>query len=536
MTSSGRHAPVLPLAWLMLVVGQALATWTWEAAACALMAAAGAGIGLRHALSPRLLRLAPVSSLSLAGYSTFHFVLPPLVTAMEGQPLTTYLERPTDVLLHAMVCLLALIVSHRVYLGSGLLQAARQTLCGRLYGPLGLFRMPPPAHLFAMGAMGLLAAAWLTFTLGAAQLHEAESGIVTKLMQGLYPLAWVPLALMVQPLVDRRPMPPGQWPVLLLYALAVALVGLGRNSRSAVLIGFVSIGIAWAYLALIDPQRRASAFSTRRLVLAAVVVWVAGGPLADLATSMVIAREERAEVSALQVIQTTASVFLDKERIRSFRAAEGGSSNEFWDERYVDNVFASRLCNLRFADATLVLAHELDAAQSASLRSLEWQRVVGLLPRPILEQVSPETDKDFVNSGSGGDLLLFVATNAPRAMGGFRTGSIFASGYGQFGWFYVPLLMLLALFTFTLVDALTRRVADPAAPGGWSPVFSPMLVVSLFTWCYYFTSAATGAESMSELLAYLVRGWVQDALVYATVFWLSAALVMAGGLGRKAPT
>jgi hypothetical protein len=132
-------------------------------------------------------------------------------------------------------------------------------------------------------------------------------------------------------------------------------------------------------------------------------------------------------------------------------------------------------------------------------------------------------DKDLVSTASGGDILLYVATGASSVLGGFRTGSIFGSGYGIFGWFYPLIIGLLAIFTFTLADAQTTRIKCNHTPSqvSWQPIFGPMTIIGSLSWVFYFTSGSAGTESMSSFANFLIRGWVQLLFIYAIVYWVT---------------
>jgi hypothetical protein len=109
-------------------------------------------------------------------------------------------------------------------------------------------------------------------------------------------------------------------------------------------------------------------------------------------------------------------------------------------------------------------------------------------------------------------------------LGGFRTGSLFGSGYALFGWWYPVIIALAALPVFALGDALTSRDAPGSRIGTGSarrPVLAPMAIVSFYSFCVYFTSAAEGIESMSGLAQYPFRGWIQILFIYAFAYWIT---------------
>ena len=166
----------------------------------------------------------------------------------------------------------------------------------------------------------------------------------------------------------------------------------------------------------------------------------------------------------------------------------------------------------------------MDDTKKRYFRRLEFERSLSAFPRPLLEGLGLDVDKDFVGGSSGGDLLLYAVTGNSYVLGGFRAGSIFGSGYALFGWLYPLVLALSAPLLFALADALTSRTRTSGAeggPGGWLPVLSPMAIIGFFAWFSYFTSAARGMESFSSLSYYLLRGWLEVLAIYAVAYWVS---------------
>ncbi|MBV8156760.1 MAG: hypothetical protein JO278_03830 [Dyella sp.] len=224
----------------------------------------------------------------------------------------------------------------------------------------------------------------------------------------------------------------------------------------------------------------------------------------------------------------------NKDAIRVRQVAGATDDNQTWDERYLENLFLARLANMKFADATLDLALRQDSTAQSDLRKLEWQRVLSVFPAPVIDALGLPVDKDLVTTSSVGDLMLFTVTGDYDALGGFRTGSIFGSGYALFGWLYTAVLAFLAFLTFVLADAQTTRRIIRSPTGGaprWIPVFSPLAVTRYYTWVFYLTSAATGIESLSGLAQFILRGWIEGAVVYAFTYWTSRIVLHVLGKG-----
>lgn len=513
------------LIWSMLVLLQSLIWLDTDNLLAAALTLAGGIIGVSSFAQKYLLTLYPISTTMLVGFTTYYFLLPPIATFVEWKPLTNNLVHPVLVSVHALVCLLALLVAHRIYRSFFIFQGMRHAIAERVYRPLGFFNPPSNLHLLAMGSIGMLAMSQQIFIGGGSQQELLGAG--NKFLQALYPLTYVPYAILVRPVMGDTRRLNRQWIfILATYTVLLVLISMGRNSRSAFAMGMVSILMVYGYGLAIqlfsDRILRA-----RNVLLAAVGLLLIGGPVADFATSMVIVRGQRSSIAPMQLVEETITTFQDKEAIRAYRLSKEERSVQ-WDERYVDNLFISRLSNLKYSDNSIDLAMSLNADKNTYLWDFEWQRTLSVYPRPVLEFLGIDVDKDMVTSASGGDLMLYVATGSIYALGGFRTGSMFGSGYAMFGWFYPIVLALLSIVLFMLADAQTSR--NPSSSSSvkgesWMPVLSPMAIAKFFTWFFYLTSAATGVESLSEITQFILRGWLQVLVIYAFSYWATYLLL-----------
>jgi len=512
-------------AWTILVIFQ-LSCWlnTQNTITAALILAGGI-VGTSMTARIALLRSYPISTLILLGYTLSYFLLPPFATLIEWKPVTNNLIHPELIYVHALVCLLFLLGAHVIYRNSYFARSLRTFMANRVYAPLGYFRPLGNAQLMIMGGIGLLAMAYQIFVAGSAR--EEVLGADSKFMLALFPLVYMPYCLLVRPVLgDVAARVPLSWKLALAaYTVPLVLVSMASNSRSAVLLGVSSIFIAYLYgiAVRLIPGR---IFRSRNLILAAIALLLVQGPIADMATSMVIVRSERSDLAASELLEATMNTFQNKRALEERRQLDG-VKNYDWDEYYVGNVFLARLSNLKFADASLDLALRQDASAKTLLRNLEWQNVLGVFPQPLIDALGLPVDKDLVKA-SGGDLMLFTTTGDYDALRGFRTGSIFGNGYAMFNWLYPFMLALAAILIFALADAQTTRIRnpDPASRAGhWVPVMNSLTVARLFAWFFFLTSAATGVESMFALSHYILRGWVEALFIYLFAYWLSCAIL-----------
>jgi hypothetical protein len=516
-----RIVTAMLVVWSVVVLVQWLWWFEQQDYVATFLTYVGGVIGMIVFFRRNLLVAYPVSTTMMLGYVSYYFLLPPLATFLEGKPLTNNLYHPALVLFHATVSLLSLIGAFTIYSRWRIMQGLRWFVSRKIYQPFGLFRTPSNQHLLVMGSAGLIAMGVQIFVVGMYQ--NGALGIINKFMQGLYPLAYLPYVVLVRKVIDPTGRFDRKWlPVLFGYTILIAFVSLGRNSRVAILVGIASIILVYFY-GLAVGFYRADKSSVRKIALAAFALIVLSGPIIDLATSMMVVRGTRTKISALELVSETITTFRDKEALNQYRLYQAENISG-WDERYLDNVFAARLSNLKYADNSIDLALSMGRFTKEYIREIEEQKILAIFPRPIINALGLLVDKAQVEAASSGDFMYYAVTGSPYALGGFRTGSIFGNGYALFGWWYPLVFAMLVTLIFPFADSLTTKIAVPRvnqSGSEWIPCLSPVAIVGFFTWFFYLTSAATGAESISSLVNYLLRGWIQTLFVYALLFWVT---------------
>ncbi|MDG6998395.1 MAG: hypothetical protein JRN15_04690, partial [Nitrososphaerota archaeon] len=309
---------------------------------------------------------------------------------------------------------------------------------------------------------------------------------------------------------------------LLLYAGLLVYVLIPSNSRFMMLGIFASLGLVYLH-GLATGTYELSRRVMRRASVAIMAAFLLSGPITDLAMSFVIVRGMRSNLSAGQLISATVNTFENRDLVKSYEALAVGQGS-LWNENYTGNLFFDRLCNLKYADNSLGLAETIRNLGSSGFAHQQVDKILATFPAPFIRFLGLDVDKSSAISGSAGDYMLADAGGGASSVGGFRTGSILGSSYALFGWWYPLVLALLALLVFPLSDSLTIAVSPKSLLSGGdyaAPVLSPMLVVSFFTWCFFFTSAATGNDSLAGVAGYIIRGWIQVAFVYFIAYWIT---------------
>jgi len=508
--------------WSILVIVQSLWFFEKQVQAATFLTLAGGIIGVIIFFKAKLLTTYPISTTMMLGYVSYYFLLPPLATFLEGKTLTNNLIHPTLDLFHASVCLLFLVLAFTIYRKVSGLQWIRWFISRKIYKPVGFFHPPSNVHLIFMGGIGLFAIWFQYFVAGGYQ--QVSVGTINKFIQGFFPLVYLPYAILVRKLIGKGDRFNRKWVlILIVYTILLGVVSLARNSRAALFSGVASIILAYLYGLAIGIYKL-SKVALRNIALLSFVIILLSGPLTDLAISMVVVRGVRTDISAMELVSETIKTYQNKAALDYHRKNVAAIRSSIWDEWYVDNLFMSRLSNLKFADNSLDLALSMGKPTKNYLREIEVQKILAIFPQPIVNLFDLPVDKNFITTASSGDFMLYAVTGNPYALGGFRTGSIFGNGYVLFGWGYPFVFATLMLLLFPLADSLTSRrsiIKTDQHQNNFVPLLSSMVIVGLFSWFFFLTSAATGAESMSSLVTYLLRGWIQVPFMYELIYWFT---------------
>lgn len=511
--------------WLLVIITTAFQTivnFDMLNLICVAMIIAGYAVVAMFFLNKRTFERHPMSSFAVLGFAGTHLIFPLLFVSLEGKMVTYNLEVPIQTFGWTLLCLLTLTAVHLAYRNSKQMTRSRGWLQAR---PLKKLRVLAPPTIFQIWVMGILGLAAIFYIYYYSRgVGRVVSGPVDKLIQGIAPFTYSPFLMLASGVYGARLRSARfQQIALCVFTIVLFIVSLGRNSRGSFMMGFASPGFAYiiGYLLGTVPNK---IFSFRNLVVLSGVLWLLTGPLADLATSMVMVRGQKRDVSPSKLISLTMEMYHDKEAIYRFRQ-QSNEAEKDWDEKYVTNVFLARFCNVKYVDNGIELASRLTPESRAEIFWFTWKRFLSTFPRPLIEALGLPADKDIVNAMSFGDKLYYEVTKDPRVLGGLRTGHFLGNGLAAFGVWFLPLFGLVSLPTFFLLDTFSiRRPLEGQASqllGGnkrvlranSQPMVTTIAFVGLLDIYTYFVLFFQ--ESIAVNAAWVIRAWPQTILTYA---------------------
>jgi len=514
------------------------------------MATIGSIVTIQLLLRENVLRATPVSSLQLLMFAAVNHALPMLASLSEFKPLINTLKDPVRTFTTVGLVQIALLLTHAIYRTT--LQAPRKTITNAILVPLGVFRQPYVIQIWGMGLIGSFAML-VVYLLGFGQ-SEGGGGVnpIFKVLQALIGFTAAPYLIPILGALSARPVKvfKKDYQLLGLYFCMNLALALGRNSRSAFLIGFASV-LFVAMVGILLGQIKIKRIRWGWIVAAAIIAIPVTAAVSDLSIAMQMARANRGKVSTIDLMGESITLFFDKDAINNYRkliglrdAAQTGvgaderpamySMNEEtlnrgeWAENYTSNPVLNRFIYVKIHDNLLSLSKTYSQSDQAYLRDYTTRWIASIFPTPVLRVVGLGNLKQNTQIGSMGDMMYYLATRVPFFS--YRSGSWIAHGLAAYGNLFWPIVMLLAILVFTLSDSLVRKVT-PAEIGhfGRSPthlVFAFVALVNLF-----YSAQMFSADSIGDFTGFIIRNFLQSILLYLAMF--HATRWLGGKFGRR---
>lgn len=466
-----------------------------------------------------------LSAFLIFGFASTQFLFPLLFSSIENKPVTYNLENPGLVFLHSLLSLVVLLIAHAFY------RSVVQSTPRRSFSIMetaGFYTPPTDMQLWLMGLIGL-ASTYYAFFMSPEVGRSITGDPIDKLIQGLMPFSYAPYFILCGRLYGRKTENVSQSMVpLAIFTLALFALSIGRSSTGAFMFGFTAVAFSYllgSFVGVFAPKF----FTLRNFIIAGFGIWLLVGPLADLRTAMVIVRDEKTDISAEQLIDRTFETFQDKDALRERRLADTGEAliDFDWDERYLDNVFTARFANVKFNDLSLERASWI-GEYNPDMQEYAFSYLVGALPDPVIKLFNFDVDKDFAYGMSTGD-FLYITAGGYGVISGYRIGHFSGTGMATFGWWYLAILGVCMVPIFYLFDKFKQgnRRSHSTSPASTQKQLKVSLcgLLALSSIFQFLPN-----ESVTQLVTYMIRGWIQLAVLYLLIFHITR---LAGGIGFR---
>jgi hypothetical protein len=458
----------------------------------------------------------PFSTLLIIGFLISQFYIPVCFTLFEGKPVVYNLKFPYDVFFHNLLAFIILIITHQLYIflrGSG--RSPFFPLLQKKLAKLQLYSAISEKQIWIIGFIGLLSMFYLYFIVGISS--SSETNTYYKFIQGLFPFTYAPYFVPMGKMFGSKSINKHIVFKLIFYSILLLGISLGANSRGALMLGFASLGFTY-FLGILLNIFSVKIFSKKNILIGITAFIVITGPLTDFGLAMVIVRQQRVDITSLDLINKTILIYNDKESLNEYKKISKFLESESdWDENYFNNILLSRFSNLKFNDASLEQYYKINTVD-ADMTNYSINRVLATFPNPVLSAFNIDIDKEKILSNSFGDYLYFRASNEASALGGFRLGQFAGIGMASFGWFYLLILGILLIPIFYLFDLFYLKNVN--SNQFRFSLCGLLIITSVFT----FLSLSSISENVLNLVSYLLRGWIQIVFLYILIFYVSRFL------------
>ncbi|MFC5412542.1 hypothetical protein ACFPMF_24670 [Larkinella bovis] len=381
------------------------------------------------------------------------------------------------------------------------------------------FTPPADYQIWLIGLFGLAGMVATFISVNRYASNIGEGSTFAKVLEGIMPYAYAPFFLLLKPLYVPASGQLLKKPTVkvLLFGFVLLLIGVAGNSRGLFMTGITAVGIAYL-LGLLLGKFDYKIINSKNLIIAVLGLWIITGPLSNLGTAMVIVRGQRAHLSSSELMQRTLQTFQDTKAIQRYRATLNVVEKYDWDETYFDNIFLSRFCNLKYNDASLELAYKLGKIDKGMVQ-YSIDKFLSTLPTPFLSFLHIKVDKQTLNTFSYGD-FLYHRSGGQFALGGFRTGHFAGTGMATFGWWYLLALGLGVLPFFFLVDLFVHTYTANGV------TYTYLSLAGLIEITFFFTlfSVSNFSESVMNVFAFFIRGWIQMLLLYWVLLFATSKM------------
>jgi hypothetical protein len=475
---------------------------------CTIIAIVASMVTFLYVLSINRFRRTPISCVMILGFNVSAFSAAILIQTIALRSLTYNLSSSLMTFSTLMETQLLIIIVHFVYTRSHALNGLRLSLTRYVFEPMRLLKAPTNFQLWLFGFIGCVATIVSARTYTDAMDYGDVSG---KFLLGYVPFAVAPFFIPLRAyLFGRSKQSSGSWLSVSAYALLLIAVAMANNARATFSAGFLTLALA-GLIAILSGNFKVTRKTIYSGVLFAAVAVPVFTTLSDLATAMVIARDQRSNVSSLELIEITLSNFQDKTLIEERRRRDAAILNGEYNENYVNNPIFARFVYTKFVDVNMTNALLLTDSQAQEVRRTAWARILALLPTPVIQYFNIDVDKTDLLFSSG-DIYSYIAKSIE--LGGFTTGSEIPDGLTIFGLVFWPVLALFVLVQFIVYDALS--VTDKTGKLVISAV-ALLNIVPIFT-------LGVMQESVANQVSAIVRGIPQLIFLYLIVAVISSAI------------
>jgi len=422
---------------------------------------------------------------------------------IEGKPLTFQFQVPDLTFYNHFLSITVIVFAYKF--ATSLLFKHNNYLV-RFWKKIGFFYTPSEKIIWILAFLGLFAMIFNMLTFRERVENISESGnSMNILFNVLSSFSICPLCLYFKTMYgDNKP--PKTRKYVKYFLLFIMAIGVATTRRALIFNGLTSIGLLYIFSILYSNKK---AFTTKTVILFIVGGYLVTGPLADLATAMILNRQLQYKASSEQVLNGIWDLYEDKEKLHTAYQAylalsdNGGDNSYSWSEYYVDNIFLDRFCNIRVLDATL---YNAQAAGFANHRGQEYYKEfwINELPSFITNSLGL---KKTIHGTIVDEMVIFNFWEKKYGRG-YKVGGETGIGLYIFGyWYYLVAFFTYIVFFYVLSSFTITRC---------SFLLVPLPVMTAFVkYCFCFLNA----NGIFTIMEFFTRTNLNSILIYVVIMF-----------------
>lgn len=508
LTSIDRSKKYISIALWIACLAETIFFFSWENFCGCAELIYGWSIVATFVLKQEYIRRYPLPTIAIFGYAFCYHVLPLFVTLTEGKPLTFNFQVPYSTFLNQFLFITTAVIAFRLCVKF----YKQNNVLNKVWNKIGYLTPASDKIIWILGFVGLACTLMRLSQQGVDMEAQATGNALGIVFNTLSKLSVAPVCLLFKKFYGaaNESIP---YRKVAYYVGMVMLIGIASTRRMMIFNAVATIILIGLFSKYYFNKKL---MSTKSLVMVILGIYLATGPLADLATAMILSRQRTKTEAASKTFDYVMNLYQDKERLHTMyqiamaTTDNGGDNSYSWSEYYVDNIFLDRFCNLRVLDATIYNAQRLGYANPIGQKY--WRTFwINELPSPLanslgLKKEVQGTVCDHMVIGIFGDKYSIFGSK----VGGDTGIGLFIFGY----WYYCVLLLSLIAAFYFMCSIVNVRVGSLCIP-------IPILATFMTIWCFFNT-----ANGIFTTLAIFTRTNLNKIAIYCVVFFLLRLLTI----------
>lgn len=502
LTSIDRSKKYISIALLIACLIEMVFFFSWENIFGCAELIYGWSIVSVFVLRQEYVRWYPLPTIAIFGYAFCYHVLPLFVTLIEGKPLTFNFQVPYSTFLNQFLFITTVVVAFRICIRF----YNQNNILNRIWNKIGYLTPPSDKIIWILGFIGIGCTLVKLSQQGGDFEAQATGNSLGIVINTFSKLSVAPVCLLFKEFygAEDKTIP---YKKVIYYIGLVMLIGIASTRRMMIFNAVVTIMLIGLFSKYYFDKK---IMSTKSFVMVILGIYLATGPLADLATAMILSRQRTKTESASKTFDNVVELYQDKERLHNMyqmamaSTDNGGNNSYSWSEYYVDNIFLDRFCNLRVLDATIYNAQSLGFSNSKGLKYWEtfW---INELPSPVanffgLKKEVQGTVCDHMVLNIFGDKYSIFGSK----VGGDTGIGLFIFGY----WYYIVLLLVLIVAFYFMCSFVNVGMGAICIP-------IPVLATFMTIWCFFNT-----ANGIFTTMSIFTRTNLNKILIYCVVLFV----------------